>query len=208
MGAREGWVASLADRSADVDTLRSALIARMIVAVRYVELDYGVAAWDCGRFHSIGFGVELDLDDGATWSFIWQQEDANETLLSYAGRIMEELRPEIDVSTWDVGDQWRETLPRAIEKVETIWTKHRWGPAFGGPHFETQVDDGRESEYCLITALLSNDCDDYGMIALGGDATDGKQTFTYLADNVAVLFSLEEARAARVLREGDPDALP
>jgi hypothetical protein len=46
------------------------------------------------------------------------------------------------------------------------------------------------------------------MIALGGDATDGKQTFTYLADNVAVFVSLKEARAARVLLEGDPDALP
>jgi hypothetical protein len=168
----------------------------------------GEPGYDSGPFHSIDFGLELDLDDGATWSFTWQQASYNETLLCYAGTIGSELRPGIDVSTWDVSDVWRSALPRAISTVGSVWTKHRWGPAFGGPRFETRVDDGHESEYCLVTVLLHGGPGEHVVITLGGDASYGERRFTYLADNVAVFFSLPDARAHGVLLPGDPDALP
>ena len=208
MASREGWVTSLADREVVQGALCGALIGRVLVGARYVELVYGEPAWDCGSFHSIDFGVELDTDDGRTTSFIWQQKGANETLLTYAGTIRDELVPEAEISTWDVGEIWRGAMPGAVRNVETIWTKHRWGPAFGGPKFETRVDDGRESDYCLITVVVSNDADDHVVITLGGEADDPEpQTFTYLADNVAVFFSVAEARRARALLRGDADAL-
>jgi hypothetical protein len=208
MASRQGWVTSLADRQVVLDALCGALVGRVIVAARYVELAYGEPAWDCGSFHSIDYGVELDTDDGATTSFIWQQKGWNETLLAYTGTTRDELAPEREISTWDVGETWRHALPGPVFNVETIWMKHRWGPSFGGPRFETRVDDGHESDYCLITVLLSNHAGDDVVVTLGGEANSPEpRTFAYLADNVAVFFSVAEARRARALLPGDPDAL-
>ena len=199
---------ALAAREAIHQELCDALVGREIVGVRYVELDYEEPGWDCGSFHSIDYGVELDTDDGRTRCFIWQQKGWNETLLSYAGTIREELVPDAEISTWDVSEIWRDALPRPVRSVETTWTQHVWGPSFGGPNFETRVDDGHESDYCLITVRLSSDGDNHVVITLGGDANSPEpRTFTYLADNVAVFFSLEEARRERALLPGDPDAL-
>jgi hypothetical protein len=152
-------------------------------------------------------GIELDLEDGATRAVIWQQQGANETLLAYRGVIRDELRPEADVSTWDVTNVWHARLGGRVERVETVWTKHRWGPAFGGPRFETQLDDGQESDHCLITVLQTEEGDGCAVVTLGGDANDGRGTFEYLADNVAVFFSVVAARDAGALLPGDADAL-
>ena len=77
----------------------------------------------------------------------------------------------------------------------------------GGPRFETQLDNGRESDYCLIRVMLAGDNDRCAVVTLGDDANDGRGTFTYSADNVAVFFSVAAARDARALLPGDPDAL-
>jgi hypothetical protein len=208
MASREGWVASLADRQAVLDALCEALIGRVVVGARYVELAYEEPAWDCGPFHSIDYGVELDTDDGLTICFIWQQKGWNETLLTYTGTIRDELVPDADISTWDVGEIWRAAMPGPVRSVETIWMKHSWGPAFGGPKFETRFDDGHESDYCLITVLLSNDAGAHVVVTLGGEAYGPTpRTFNYVADNVAVFFSVAEARRAGVPLRGDPDAL-
>ncbi len=184
-------------------------VGREVVASRYVELVYDKPAWDCGLFHSIDYGVELDPDDGRTTSFMWQQQGWNETLLSYEGSVRNELVPDCAISTWDVTERWRDRMPGPILALETVWTKHVWGPSFGGPKFETQMDDGHESDYCLITVHLVGDADTHAVITLGGEANSPEpRTFTYLADNVAVFFSLEEARKAGALLPGDPDALP
>jgi hypothetical protein len=208
MPSRQGWVSSLADREPIVQGLRGAFLGREIVGARYVELKYDEPAWDCGSFHSIDYGVELDTDDGCTTSVIWQQKGSNETLLSYTGRIRDELVPDAEISTWDASEVWRDQMPEPICDLETVWMKHAWGPSFGGPRFETQLDDGHESDYCLITVHLWSDADNHSLITLGGEANSPEpRTFTYLADNVAVFFSLDEARLAGALLPGDPDAL-
>jgi hypothetical protein len=208
MASRQGWVASLDDRRSVRDALCASLIGRAIVGARYVELAYSKPAWDCGSFHSIDYGVELDTDDGETTCFIWQQKGWNETLLTYTGTIRDELVPEAEISTWDVGETWRGAMPGPVRSVETAWMKHRWGPSFGGPKFETRVDDGHESDYCLITVLLWDDAGDSVIVTLGGEANSPvPRSFTYLADNLAVFFSLAEARQAGALLRGDPDAL-
>jgi hypothetical protein len=204
----QGWVSRLEDRAAIEAPLREAWVGRELVAVSYVELDYGEPGWDAGRFDSIDYGVELELDDGATWAVIWQQRGSNETLLAYPGTIGAELRPDAEVATWDVSDRWHRHFPGPIARVETAWTKHEWGPAFGGPRFETRLDDGHESDYCLISLVLRGAGDGCAVLTLGGDAADGQGTYTYLADNVAVFFSLGDARAAGVLLPGDADAIP
>jgi len=207
MVLRQGWVTTLTDREAIREQLCAALVGRVIVGVRYIELNYEEPTWDCGAFHSIDYGVELDTDDGRTTSFVWQQQGWNETLLSYVGTVREELRP-AEISTWNVSAIWRDAMPGPVCELETTWTKHKSGPSFGGPKFETRIDDGHESEYCLITVQLSGDAGNQVVITLGGEANSlESRTFTYLADNVAVFFSVEEARRARALLPGDLDAL-
>ena len=152
--------------------------------------------------------VEFDLTDDATWAVMWQQESWNETLLAFPGTIRSQLRPDAEVSTWDVSGTWHAGFAGDVVSVETAWTKHRWGPSFGGPRFEEQLDDGHESDYCLNTLLLRSSGESCAVITLGGDSSDGQGTFTYLADNVAVFFSLVAARAAGVLLPGDADAIP
>ena len=205
---RPGWVTHEAERTVVETAIRDALVGRDLVAVRYVELAYEKPEWEARRFHSIDYGVELDLADDARWTVIWQQESWNETLLASSETIRSQLRPGAEVSTWDVSEVWKTSLGRSVTSVEAVWTKHRWGPAFGGPRFETQVDDGHESDYCLVTLLLRASGDGCVVITLGGDASDGRGSFTYLADNVAVFFSVADARAAGVMLPGDPEAIP
>jgi hypothetical protein len=124
VGSRKGWVPRLEDRAA-ADARLSALLGRQLTGVRYIELGYDEPAWDVGRFHTVDYGIELDLEDGATWAVIWQQQGANETPLTYRGLIRDELRPEADVSTWDVTNVWQTRFGRGGDRLETVWTKHR-----------------------------------------------------------------------------------
>jgi hypothetical protein len=193
MGARRGWAPRSEDRAAIDGQLRAALVGRRLTGVRYVELDYGEPGWDVERFHTVDYGIEFDLEAAATWAFTWQQRGMNETLLFYRGVVRDELRPDADVSTWDVTDVWHRHFGSGIDRVENVWTKHRLG--------------SRESDHCLNTVVLSGEDDSCAVVTLGGDAADGHGTFTYLADNLAVFFSLAEAHEAGALLPGDADAM-
>lgn len=59
--------------------------------------------------------MELDLDDGATWSFIWLQAGHNEGLLAFQGtRVPTQLREDAG-RVWD--DTTFECLARGVEVV-------------------------------------------------------------------------------------------
>ena len=208
MESSHGWASSSEERARIEAALREPLIGRELVAVRYVEMAYGQPGWDSGAFHSVDYGVELDTSDGATVAVGWEQAGHNETLRALQSTVASRLRPGAQTSTWDLSDAWRARFAGAVTGVGTAWAKHRWGPSFGGPRWETQLDDGGESDLCLITVVLH--CVDGGaaVITLGGDAADGRGSFTYLADNLAVFLSLAAAREAGVLLPGDHNALP
>ena len=116
MASRGGWVALLADRQAVLDALRGAVIGRVIAGARYVELAYAEPAWDRGSFHSIDYGVERDTDDGQTTCFSWQQKGWNETLLTYTGTIRDELAPDAETSTWNVGEFGRGAIRNSPQR--------------------------------------------------------------------------------------------
>jgi len=201
--------ASRSDERAGIEAaLRVPLLGRELLAVRYVEIAYGPPGWDSGAFHSVDYGVEFDTNDRLTLAISWEQRGHNETLRAFVGTVASQLRHDADVSIWDVSDLWRSRFAGVVGGVETAWTKHRWGPSLGGPRWETQLDDGGESDLCLITVVLHSADGGVVAITLGGDAADGHGTFTYLADNLAVFFSLADARAAGVLLPGDQNAVP
>ena len=84
-----------------------------------------------------------------------------ETLLTYAGTIRDELVPEAEISTWDVGEIWRGAMPGPVRNVETIWTEQRCRPGVRRPEVrDSRSMTDRESDYCLITVVVSNDADD------------------------------------------------
>ena len=126
MRSRRGWVSASEERTAIKAALHRALVGRGLEAVRYVELVYETPAWDGGRFHSIDYGVEFGLADGATWAITWQQASWNETLLAFPGTIRSQLRPDADVSTWDVSGTWHPSFAGDVVSVEMV------GPSTGG----------------------------------------------------------------------------
>jgi len=76
-------VTLLEEKRAEVERV-SAVVGRRIVEVRYFEIanDSGTPRWDAPDFHSLDFGLEWDLDDGSTWSFIWQGSGRYESVLT------------------------------------------------------------------------------------------------------------------------------
>jgi hypothetical protein len=203
---RRAWVSSADEREAVEATLHG-MLGRAFLGVRYVELSYdGNPAWDAGTFHSIDFGVELQLDDGATWAVTWDQAGHNEGLMVYAGALASELRPDAEVATWDVTALWRDRFPTGFSGVKCVWTRHAYGPAYTGPRWETRVDDGGESDLCLVSVILAGDGPGQAVITLG-ESGEPDGSYGYRPDNVAVFFSSEEARRAGVLLPGDADAV-
>jgi len=191
-------VADATARQADERRV-AALVGRSVVAVRYVELDYsdggGTAEplWGGEGFDALDFGLEFDLDDGTTWSFIWRQAGHNEGLLAYEGTLRPAQLMEDAGRFWDVGSDsgWSAMLDRPVQAVEGAWLRHQW-------------DVRGESDLCVITWVLRFEGDRDVVITLGDRREDG--CFHYIADNVAVFFSLDEAKRRDVLLPGDDQA--
>lgn len=103
------WVADEAAKEAD-ERRMAGLVGHRIERTRYVELDYAglddtpEPAWPGKGFDSLDLGLELDLDDGATWSFIWLQAGHNEGLLAFEGALKPTQLREDAGRVWDVGD--------------------------------------------------------------------------------------------------------
>ncbi len=124
------WAPSAFDAVAVHDSLR-ALSGQQILGVRYIDLDYGTAGpyWDGGERDLVSFGVELDLDDGSTWSVVWEQRGHNQGL----GVRAEALIPAhvTTGSAWDVSRRWHRKGPARISSVQSWWwndtTRHGAG---------------------------------------------------------------------------------
>jgi hypothetical protein len=193
------WVADEAARGADERRV-AALVGRCIARVRYVELDYAdfggtpEPAWPGDGFDSLDYGLELDLDDGATWSFIWLQAGHNEGLLAFEGTLKPTQLREDAGRVWDVGGErgWASVLGRPVVRVEGAWLRHTW-------------DCRGQSDLCVLTWVLHFDGDQAVVITLGDRDEDG--SYRYSHENVAVFFSLDTARSRGVLLPGDPEAV-
>ena len=196
MSAEVPWVADEAARQADERRL-AALVGRRVVGTRYAELDYGdtlYPAWRGEGFDSLDYGLEIDLDDDTTWSFIWLQAGHNEGLLAFEGTLKPtQLRNDAG-RFWDAGDGsgWASVVGRPIRAVEGAWLRHTWNVR-------------GQSDLCVLTWVLHFDGDSAVVITLGDRDEDG--SYRYSHENVAVFFSLDAARTRGVLVPGDPEAV-
>jgi hypothetical protein len=121
------WVTNGADASIVTDALERVLIGRSITAVRYADLDYEteIVSWYEGDHDVVGHGIELDLDDGTTWSVIWEQRGDDEGLGVWRGPLVPEHLKE--ARFWNVTDRWCRRGPREIAAVEIFWWPQRQG---------------------------------------------------------------------------------
>jgi hypothetical protein len=202
-----GWVRDDSARRLRDLELQAQFIERRIMRVRYVEIQYDgppQPMWGASNFDSLDYGLELDLDDSTTRSIIWMQKGRNEAILAAEGPLVPtQLLPDAAIAVWDVTDRWDELGPRSISSISAVWSRHVFGPAINSAG--QQVAPGGQSDLCLLTVILRALDGREAVITLGGRDTDG--TYRYIADNVSVFFSVEEARKARVYLAGDSDLI-
>ncbi len=205
--APRGWVADEPTRQERAQQLSRRLAGRRIERVRYIELaydGYDAPMWPGPDFDSLDFGLELDLDDGVTWGILWQQDGYNETLLVSSGHLEDLLQGRPAMRTWNATEHWHEHGPTLLDGVTSVWTRHSYGPARN--RAGEQVSKGGESGLCLLTLVLSASSGREAVISLGGRKSV-EEGYWYVADNVVVFFSADEARRARVYLPGDADAI-
>jgi len=179
MKARAVWQTDEVGLRAENDRVAS-IVGRRLEGGRYVELDYATAepAWDGPGYHSLDYGLELDLDDGSTWSFVWKMNGEAECLAAVDGRLVDlELTADAAAEEWPLVDvvEWRPLLGRTVSSVGSAW--NRVGPGL-----------------CPVTWCLSFSVDEAVAITLGERGhPDGE--FYGTANNVAVFFDLNAAAA-------------
>ena len=178
---RTAWVQDEAGRNREVERVHR-LVGRSIVSVRYFEIVYpaGDAAWHGDDFHALDFGLEIDLDNTTTWSFIWQQAGSNEALLAYEGQLVgNQLRADGVFQIWPVGesDQWQAVTRRPIAAVGSAW--EHW-----------------DADLCPVTWTLTVEGGGWVAVTLG--TRDERGVFRGSHDDVAVFFDRSIAHAAGV----------
>ena len=165
----------------------AALVGQAIVAVRYLDVDSppdvsGEPPWRSPGFHSIGFGIELDTDGGATFSSTWAMDGESVGLTLRA----EPLRPRwiheaYDIVVWDVTDapEWRPFVNETVSEVRLHWWRQTPPGEPDGCHSVSLLIGGRPLH-----------------VVLGGTESDG--SLAGQDDNVAVVFDEALARAGLV----------
>ncbi|WP_369373074.1 hypothetical protein AB1046_05300 [Promicromonospora sp. Populi] len=89
--------------------------------MRFVDLEHepDLPHWDEGDHVLLGQGLELDLDDGSTWSVTWEQDGTNSGL----GIYPEPLIPNHLVTgrSWAATRYWSQHGPGEIASIELGW---------------------------------------------------------------------------------------
>jgi len=202
-GARvKAWARNESERI-EIEARIGQLVGRSIRRVRYFEISYEGSlepTWSARDFDSIDYGMELDFDDGATWSVIWKLSGINEALLFYKGSLVgTELRDDA-ARSWDVTDRWATDGPSTISGFELAWMRSSMGP---GRNRQGEIVSGPvASDLCLQTVVLRGDAGRVAVVTLG-QADYPSLKFMPAVDNVAVFFSLEKAREAGAFLPGD-----
>jgi hypothetical protein len=203
-GARvKAWARNESERL-EIEARIGQLVGRSIRRVRYFETSSESSpepTWSAPAFDSIDYGIELDFDDGATWSVIWKQSGINEALLFYKGSLVgTELRDDAAPRAWDVTDRWATDGPNTISGFELAWMRNSMGP---GRDWQGQIVSGpMDSDLCLHTVVLKGEAGKLALVTLG-EADYPSLKFTHTAEGVAVFFSLERAREAGAFLPGD-----
>ncbi|WIM99766.1 hypothetical protein ACTOB_003428 [Actinoplanes oblitus] len=110
---------------AELKAAEKALVGRRIAEVVYYGLGPGSGEWDFGSWHRPVMGVELVLDDGSSYSVVWDCGFGNCSLHLYASPMSEHLHLEGEGSgsRWTVQDhdRWKQLLTAPVIESRLIW---------------------------------------------------------------------------------------
>jgi hypothetical protein len=111
---------------AELKAAEKALVGRRIAEVIYYGLfPEGSGAWDFGSWHCPVMGVELVLDDGASYSVVWDYSFGNFSLYLYASPMNAHLllAGEGSCTRWAVQDhhRWKQLLIAPVIDSRLIW---------------------------------------------------------------------------------------
>jgi hypothetical protein len=111
---------------AELKAAERALVGRRIAEVIYYgHFPEGSGGWDLGSWHCPVMGVELVLDDGASYSVVWEYVLGNFSLHLYASPMDEHLflTDEGSPTRWAVqeNDRWSRLLSAPVVDSRLIW---------------------------------------------------------------------------------------
>lgn len=175
------WVKDDAQKHA-VQAVLHRFLGHAITGCRYVEIDYegGQEGWRGPGRDELDYGLELDLDNGETWSIVWEQFDLNEGLNVRPGHVVPESVRAEGSAIRDASTRWLELGPGTLVEVKLGWSVLAAGPAYDVDGNE--VAEAKDSALSLTTIQL-----------IGNDARTTVITL-YGADEVRVYFSVAAAR--------------
>ncbi|WP_299681275.1 hypothetical protein [uncultured Dokdonia sp.] len=73
------------------------LIGKSIMNVFYYEINYGKPTWNQDKFHSLDYGVELQMSDDTSYYFIWDSIYHQYDLKFSTGSIVSEFKMNADI---------------------------------------------------------------------------------------------------------------
>jgi hypothetical protein len=177
MEKRIAWVGGELGRRREEERVAE-IVGRRILGGRYFEVAYpsGEPGWRGEDFHALDFGLELDLEDKVTWSFIWQQAGLDEALLAYRGQLLgDQLISDGDFAVWPINEirAWQDVLGATVVSTASAWERFH-------------------ADLCPVTWVLQLDSGRAICLTLGTRTQTGG--FTPSHDDVAVFFDLQTAR--------------
>ncbi|WP_134739275.1 hypothetical protein [Nocardioides sp. 503] len=187
------WVKGDTQKGA-VQTTLNRFIGRAITGCRYVEIDYegGKEGWRGPSRDELDYGLELDLDNGETWSIVWEQFNLNEGLNVRPGSLVPESVRAEGSAIRDVSSRWLELGPGVLAEVRLGWAVIHAGPGYD--RHGNKVTEAEESQLSLTAIQL-----------IGNDTRTTVVTL-YGADEIRVYFSLAAAREDGVVLAPAADA--
>jgi hypothetical protein len=111
-------------RRAELEERATALCGERITQVRYLEIAYenGQTGWDHygDRFHTLDYGLELEMESGRVYSLVWDWEFAEYGITVQPGSSQDDIQ-NCAVRDMTTDPAWVGLLHRPITAVEVYW---------------------------------------------------------------------------------------
>ena len=101
------------------------LIGHSIRTVTYYEIDYGEPGYDRGDYHTLDFGLQIELNSGVVFYVIWDSLFCQHDIKVKTGDIRNELKTPLDgISEHRLVDdqKWELLLNQKIVAVKSYWS--------------------------------------------------------------------------------------
>lgn len=186
------WAADEEERS-QLEEEAGEVVGRRLRTVRYLPMS-GESAESNDDYDVADMGLELEMDDGSTWSATWELSGREEGLRFWAGRLLSSYRPDSDLAFEDVSGwpRWTPLIGQSITGCELLWDRY----------LSDSAEERWESDWAYWTVALQFEDGAHVYIARG-DATDAERR-QWHPDVASVSVFFDDAVARRYRAWVDP----